>query len=365
MRTVGVLLTVMVLVGSGTAYANLCAQAYDTNVNKLTFFASQANTQGDYVIPASEVSKFPRLAEQFDIPHFSRHPGKNIEMLFARLTKEVNETNYISTADEMARFGVEVLSLMKNATRAQQKKVEFGIIEAISKLESFSDKEWVKQERTVFENYPNFNYFEPNQFTKVTKDYLARNDDYQNIQQHTGVIDWADIRDIFSQQKWIVEIKDHDTYHLHYSSGHPYYLTTIFRLAWSRNVKRYYLASSLYEGIDGFQSSIESRIFSYMSKKPEYIVNGKFDLEGAIMYLARAPYHELEKIAKDMRLGETYDGQYNQLKVWQPKVLAYMKSQTTRDMELNKYVSEIQGLVNDPKTDPNLKNYSHSYLQLH
>lgn len=359
-RTVLFLIT-LCLAGAYRAQARTCNQIYDQGLKKVTF-----QIDSRILISPEHVARFPDLARQFGLAHISRDPQKNINALFSKLTLGLTDKNFISRSDEMARFGEMLLSLLpKDLSREKKKQVEYAVIEAVSKLESFTSKDVIVDDKVVFNRYPEFNYFQMNQFTTVTRNYLTSSPYFSSLIGHTGIIAWPDIRDIFSYQKWIVEIKRHDVLHLYYASGHPYYLPSVFRAAWSRNALRYYMVSSLFEGVDRFQTSFEQRIFEYMSAKPEFTMDGKIDLEAAIMYLARAPYVELHSIARELGLAAERDSILRDFQTWRPKLQGPQTvSQDSRDAELNGFIHEVQSLQKDQRYNQWILDYQHSILNL-
>jgi len=358
-----IFMLIAIAVGSQSAQAAYsCHQVHTRSRPDQISIASQFKSN-EGLIPATQASieKLVHLEQRFNLPFISRNPVVALETAFSKLQKETVPANSMEKANDMAKFGKEIMDLLPETTEARRKQVEYVVIEAVSKLESFQPSEMVDKENVVFEQHKSFNYFPMSKFNRVAKSYVNKGKAYESLRSHTGIIDWSDIRDIFSSNQWIVEIKNHDTYHLHYSMGHPYYLPTVFRTAWSRNSLRYFLVSSLFEGIDTFQTAEESTIFNYMKNRPEYMSEGKFDLEAAIMYLGRAPMAEIQKIAAETGLQNSYT--YRQFIKWRPKRHAKLSEESVRDEQINAYIQETRELVSNPENEKYYI-YTHRSLQL-
>lgn len=248
----------------------------------------------------------------------------------------------IKKSDGMAEAGQKILSIVKSELNPEQfKTVQYVVAESVMRIESIKIEKFVKEAPKVFENSAE-NILHVDQFLDYVQHYVDGSRKYTTSFERVGLLDWQDIRHLYSNNSWIIGIKDHDMYHLHYSYGHPYYLAVNLLSSRSVNDRRYILISALWESVDNFRSRYENRVANYFQNKNMTAEEGMLELGTASEEMLTR--FESEIGATDS-MGYTDDVSYGSN--WKPA-----KHKFGRATEFNSetdYVKEINSFINDSK----------------
>ena len=169
-------------------------------------------------------------------------------------------------------------------------KVETMFALGILRLESFQKSDysestdWILSKKNKGLTIINFgNFFE------YTESYIYKSEKYTRIKKEPVIFTASEFRSIVSSNHWPVTLKDHDIRHIHYGMSHPKALGLIFTAARSKNEKRFFLISSLFEGVDTVQYHHEMEVTKYFRELG-------MGLEEAIIHVSSANQARLNEI---------------------------------------------------------------------
>lgn len=213
---------------------------------------------------------------------------KSILELAARSIKGESVTGSISQANKMAEIGRKVLETVKPDLKTDQvKMVTYMIAEAVLRLENFTITEFTTDRETAAFSKKSAVHID--KFHDLVESYIDNTAAYRDLPNDAGLLAWPEIRGLYSNNSWIIGIRHHDMYHLHYSYGHPYYLAVNLMVSRSVNDRRYMMISSLWESVDSFKATYERNIAYHMKDKG-------MTAEEGMVYLAGATEKELDAI---------------------------------------------------------------------
>lgn len=253
-------------------------------------------------------------------------------------------------SDQMAELGDQLLKLVKTTfDQNQNLMLSYFVAEAVLKLERIQIQTYDVSARPP-EIFKDSGVLHIDQFHKYVESYIDKTDLYEDKTSRAGIITMSAIRHLYSNNSWIIGLKDHDMFHLHYSYGHPFYLAINFMASRSINDKRYSMISSLWESIDDTQYNYETEIASYFKSR-------RMSPQEGMIYLARATDAILDQV--ENALNDSYDDGYmNQVSYeknkWKPVLHAYgrtakPKSAVVYDDELTDFINKSLQLKQDPK----------------
>ena len=157
-------------------------------------------------------------------------------------------------------------------------------LESFQKADYRESTDWILSKENKGLTIINFgNFFE------YTESYINKSEKYTKIKKESVIFTASDFRSIVSSNHWPVTLKDHDIRHIHYGMSHPKALGLIFTAARSKNEKRYFLISSLFEGVDTVQYKHEMEVTKYFRELG-------MGLEEAIIHLSSANSARLNEI---------------------------------------------------------------------
>ena len=205
------------------------------------------------------------------------------------LELRIKEGKGKKTAEKMANIFKDIESQVnKIGTLSIETKTLFAL--GILRLESFKKKDYIKSNNWILSKKKDAKYFiNFGEFSRYTKSYIERTELYESLPNEMNVLSALEYRALVANNHWPVLIKDHDIRHIHYGLSHPKVLAIIFTGARSKNKKRFFLLSSLFEGVDTVQYIHETEITSYFRKKG-------FGLEEAMIHIATANNKRLDQI---------------------------------------------------------------------
>lgn len=218
---------------------------------------------------------------------------KSVIETAARAIKGEATKGNVENSNKMAELGREILEIVKPDLKPDQvKMVSYMIAEAVLRLENFTISEFVADREIGAFSKKSAVHID--KFHDLVESYIDNTASYRDLPNDAGLLAWPEIRGLYSNNSWIIGIRHHDMYHLHYSYGHPYYLAVNLMVSRSVNDRRYMMISSLWESVDSFKTSYERNIAYHMKDK------GMTSEEGMV-YLAGATEKELDAI--DAALG--------------------------------------------------------------
>lgn len=295
-------------------------------------------------LSANALTKIKSELSQLNLTSDSTNIKDLIEVVAGHLNvKRTTSTEEITSAIEksnaMAEVGTKILDIVKGElTKKQYKSIQYTVAESVLRLESIEIKKFKKTKPQVFKDNPD-SILRMDQFLDYVEHYVDGSKKYTDDIPAGGFLDWPGIRDLYANNSWIIGIKDHDMYHLHYSYGHPYYLAVNMMASRTVNDRRYILTSALWEAVDDFRSTLESSISKYYSKKGMTAEQGMLDL-------GTASEAKLEKIVQEIYGIDYVDGgiMYS-TKAWRPAAHKFGRATAPKDHSV--YVDEINSFVND------------------
>jgi hypothetical protein len=198
-------------------------------------------------------------------------------------------TPSIERANKMAEMGRKILAAAKGdfTGKPQKNLATYMVAESVLRLETFSIDEYKTGRADVVFKLKSVLHI--NKFNDMVESYVDGSDGYSDHPEDGGVLEWRQIRELYSNNSWIIGLKDHDMYHLHYSYGHPLYLAVNFHSSRSINDRRYLMISALWESVDTFTTSYESNIADYFRSK-------RMSSEEGMLFLGSATEKELDAV---------------------------------------------------------------------
>lgn len=217
---------------------------------------------------------------------------KLVDILMTKIEKE--NSTVIEKSDKLSRlYNENIKALVAKLRKDQQKPTIFTFAKALLDLEAFKPNEFQTSGSLAMADKPML-YSHITEFFELTKSYIEAKAPYKDIPESgAGVLRFSDIRDIESHNYFPVEFKGHDIRHIHFSSGHPYSIGTVWSAARSKNHLRYVLISGLFEGVDTVQYSWERNLTRHFRGKG-------LMLEEALMEVALMRQAEIESLATEV-----------------------------------------------------------------
>lgn len=218
--------------------------------------------------------------------------GAQVKDILQQVASKIRGTKKapsIEDADQMAIAGRKILELAKADLKpAELKMVTYLIAEAVLLMERIPMSEYktVSQAPAVFQRDTAVHI---TNFHKLVESYIDGTSMYTDINNTGNLLKWTEIRNLYSNNSWIIEIKNHDMYHLHYSYGHPYYLAVNLHTSRSINDRRYALISTLWEAVDNFRTGYEEAVANYFKDK-------NMSAEEGMLFLGSATEAQLAEV---------------------------------------------------------------------
>lgn len=255
----------------------------------------------------------------------------------AEFIRGTNHDPSIVKSDKMAKISREMQEILKPSfTKKQYMLANYLMAEAVLRLETMKLSEFKDEELPIFAQP---NVLPMSKFNKYAESYIDGTALYADLAGGGGVLAWPTIRSLYANNNWIIAIKNHDMYHLHYAYGHPYYLAVNIQSSRTINDRRYYMISALWESVDTFQSGFESKIAAYYKRRNMSPQEGMLDL-------ATAP--EAQITAMEAELGKVSDDySFNELAYshgWRPNKSA--QGHAAGPVTEKTYLSEIENYIN-------------------
>lgn len=284
------------------------------------------------------VKKLAKIFEQEGL-ELKTNKIKSILELAARHYKGDSVTGSISQSNKMAEIGRKILETVKPDLKGDQvKMVTYMIAESVLRLENFTMTEFATDRETAAFSKKSAVHID--KFHDLVESYIDNTAAYRDLPNDAGLLAWPEIRGLYSNNSWIIGIRHHDMYHLHYSYGHPYYLAVNLMVSRSVNDRRYMMISSLWESVDSFKATYERNIAYHMKDKG-------MTAEEGMVYLAGATEKELDAI--DAAIGGT--DQVNSARElsfgqgWRPTKTKFGRD--TLDYNDATFLSEINNYINE------------------
>ncbi|MEQ1723255.1 MAG: hypothetical protein ABL930_08760 [Pseudobdellovibrio sp.] len=238
-------------------------------------------------LTASTVANLKKAFEKEGI-ELKSNKIKTVLETAARSFKGDSITGSISQSNKMAELGRKILEIVKPDLKGDQvKKVSYMIAESVLRLENFTISEFATDRETAAFSKKSAVHID--KFHDLVESYIDGTASYRDLPNDAGLLAWPEIRGLYSNNSWIIGIRHHDMYHLHYSYGHPYYLAVNLMVSRSVNDRRYMMISSLWESVDSFKASYERAIAYHLKDKG-------MTAEEGMVYLAGATEKELDAI---------------------------------------------------------------------
>lgn len=260
-----------------------------------------------------------------------------------------SRTGSIERSNRMAELGREIVKATRGdiTTKAQKKMLTYMIAESVLRLESFRITDYKPDTANSVFKQPSV--FHITDFHSLVKSYIDGTKKYTDLPAEGGVLDWLDIRNLYANNSWIIGIKDHDMYHLHYSYGHPYYLAVNMHSSRTINDRRYMMISALWESVDNFRTGYEESISSYIRGKG-------MSTEEGMLFLGSATEKELDSIDAEIGTARSEIYNYDQIAYgsgWRPLKTRFGRNTTNYNestflREMTDFINESLRLMQNP-----------------
>lgn len=319
-----------------------CQQLFEVKYPKIT--VSQLDDSASLHMRPQSFYKIRKIFKENGIELKTSSIKRAIEAAVQKISSAKQEPS-LENSEKMALISRKMLEILKpEMTDKQHMMTNYLLAEAVLKLETIDHSNFTGQIPHVFADTA---VLKISQFNKFVESYIDGTDLYKNLTSTAGLLQWPDIRSLYASNQWIIGLKNHDMYHLHYSYGHPYYLAVNLMASRTINDRRYYMISSLWEAVDGFTSGYESKIarhFGILKMSPEQ----------GMLFLATATNSEMtaleESIGKASSSNSYYELSYEN--GWRPTA-------TTKGSDTSTYFKEIETYLNialkNAKDDTKLK----------
>jgi len=253
------------------------------------------------VIKQGQVERVKSLTKKYGINTLS---SKRFVDVINSVILKIIETNgqSLESAEQLAQFGFELRKIYKENGLETTTAIDSFLGVAISRIESYKSSEYQRGQSSVtsylrlLDTSNGGQLIRPNEYKKWVSSYVNKEGVYQSMLPSShGVISFKDYRNLTANNLWPLFLKNHDIRHVHYSVSHPKVMAIILANARSKNHKRYFLLSALFEGVDTVQYTHERRLSKYFNSKG-------LTLEQAMMYLSRATESELNKVIDESNI---------------------------------------------------------------
>lgn len=265
-----------------------------------------------------------------------------------------SQNGSLEKSERMATLGRQIMRTLNSELNTKPKKylVNYLIAESVLRLESFRISDYQPdQQNSVFKN-PDAVHITG--FHALVRSYIDGTSTYANMGGSSSVLQWPSIRHLYANNSWIIGIKHHDMYHLHYAYGHPYYLAVNFHTSRSMNDRRYILASALWESVDTFRTDFEKAVADYFRGR-------RMSPEEGMLFLGSATNREITAIETYVaeRTSDTdYVNQISFSEGWRPLLTRFGRNRT--DYNESTFLSEVNNFVNQSlelMADPSQRRY--------
>jgi hypothetical protein len=231
---------------------------------------------------------------------------------------ESQHTEALDAANGLAEVSHKFLSVFSKRPIAERRNIQFLLGQAIIEMEQFTKSEYLNDDSLAMINKPMIYAHiaarkgQTPSFSDMTRSFIDNTELYDHLPSSgQGILKFTDIRDIESHNYFPVEYKGHDVKHILYATKYPRGAAMVFSAARSKNHLRYILIAGLFEGVDSIQFSWERKLTGYFKAKG-------LSLEDALLFLARAPQSELQKLLSSLQINAT-DIPLQTFATWRPK----------------------------------------------
>ena len=333
----------------GSLSINNAAAAPRCSIRALLEESSRSESSGFHVsklegvenikLKFSTIKKLKKVFEKYDWELSSTKITGIIEGA-AELINGNSRTPSIERSNKMAEIGREILKAASgDLNAAQTKMVTYLIAESVLRLEAIKMSEYkTDAELRVFTKQSTIHI---NTFHDLTESYIDGTSKYADLPRDgDGLLKWPEIRGVYTNNSWIISLRNHDMYHVHYSYGHPYYLAVNLHTSRSINDRRYLIISSFWESVDTYRASYESAIANYFRNK-------NMTAEEGMLFLGSATEKELDKIEQDVGLASTVNSSSELAYAggWRPTKTKFGRG--TTDYNEQTYNKEIADYINE------------------
>ncbi|MEK6627217.1 MAG: hypothetical protein AABY53_01195 [Bdellovibrionota bacterium] len=351
---------------AGSFYSNSAMAAARCSVRNLVESSSRAEASSFKINKINGVEKIKlkpnslkKIKSIFEDNNWELRSTKIREIIEIVASKVKGRSNKpsIEKSNKMAEVGREILEAVQmDLTEAQFKMATYMIAESVLRLESIPLSEY---KRSVGSNvFEQNTTVQINKFHKLVESYIDNSTTYRNLSNDGNIIDWPEIRRLYTNNSWTVGLRPHDMYHLHYSYGHPYYLAVNLHTSRSINDRRYIMTSTLWESVDTFRTSYESSIANYFKSK-------NMSPQEAMLFIGRATEKELDTIEQTIG-SHTTAPNYNDLAYtsgWRPIKTSFGRGRSPTENVLLKEVADFINTSLDKMKDPENKKYINYHRQ--
>lgn len=361
----GAAITAQLLI-AGSLYSNSAAAAARCSVRTLVEDSVRSETSSFKINKINGVEKIKlkpgtikKLKQVFEDNNWelkSTKIAEIIEIVAGKIKGRSNEPS-VEKSDKMAKVGREILKAIKaDLTQAQVKMVTYMVAESVLRLETIKLSEYkTSPELNIFTVRSTMHI---NKFHKLAESYIDNSTAYRNLPNDGGIIQWAEIRGLYTNNSWTVALRPHDVYHLHYAYGHPYYLGVQLHASRSINDRRYTLISNLWESVDTFRTSYESSVANYFKSK-------NMSPQEGMLFLGSATEKEMNAVEQAVG-SHTTAPNFNDLAYangWRPTKTNFGRSQNPTESTLLKEVADFINTSLDKMKDPKNKKYVNYHRQ--
>ena len=334
---------------TGTLYSTNAEAAARCNVRSLVEESARAETNGFNVsrlegadkikLKAPTITKLKKIFEKYGWELNATKISEVIEGA-AGLIKGNSRSPSIQRSNKMAEIGREILKAASgDLNPAQTKMVTYLIAESVLRLETMKMSEYkTGAEVRVFTKQSTIHI---DSFHDLTESYIDGTSGYADLPRDgDGLLSWTEIRGVYTNNSWIINLRNHDMYHVHYSYGHPYYLAVNLHTSRSINDRRYLIISSFWESVDTYRASYESSIANYFKNK-------NMTAEEGMLFLGSATEKELDQIEQDVGLASTVNSasELSYAEGYRPTKTKFGRG--TTDYNQQTYNKEIEDYINE------------------
>jgi hypothetical protein len=234
-----------------------------------------------------------------------------------------------------------------------RKAANYAIGDAVQTLEEFKPEEY-KQAETLHWVDTQAPYVHTDDYLKYVEGFIDNKPPYSNHPWGGGLLNQVDIRDGASHNMFPLQLRigndaagSHDMHHFHYALGHPRPVALYFKTARSHNAARFVTIGAMYEGVDQVQYGHERQLAQYMATQMN------MDLEDAMVYIAKAPKEDFDKLLDAAGIRSAIEAGANQLNGWAPQLKGVYTgvghSGGSLDADIEAFVDRGQGYIARPE----------------
>jgi|GEM_PF-3694162 len=244
----------------------------------------------------------------------------------------------LKNAEKMAQFGEQIREFYKGRSAQSVDGLDMMLALSVARLEAFKQSEYkVTNDHYLAKPTAEGKAIGFAEYKQWVSSYIQDIAPYKTLKASHGVLSEFDYRNIVQHNRWPVFMKDHDIRHVHYGVGHPKAMAALFEVARSKNAKRYFLITSLFEGVDRVQYTHERALTQYFDGKG-------YTLQQAMLLIARAPEALLDRIASEANITSRMESSLQTMKDYKPMLGGEFNSLGAGE---RKYQSEVDQMIKD------------------